>query len=101
MDLGKLMKQAKQMQANMSKIEKELNETEYTGSHNDLVSVVVTGEHKVVSVKINEDLLEKDNKEVLEDMIALALNDAMVKVSADRQKKLGSLTGGMNIPGLG
>ncbi|MBR2595834.1 MAG: YbaB/EbfC family nucleoid-associated protein [Solobacterium sp.] len=101
MDFNKLMQQAQEMQRQMGRIEEELQATEYIGSAGgDGVTVKVNGGLEVLEVNIDEELLEKDNREMLQDMILIAVNDALDQASQDRQDKLGVMTQGMNIPGI-
>ena len=96
--LGNLMKQAQQMQANMEKAQKELAEMEVTGeSGGGLVSVVMTGRHEVRRVSIDDSLLS-DDKDMLEDLVAAAINDAAHKVEATTQERMSGLTSGINLP---
>lgn len=97
--LGNLMKQAQQMQENLRKAQEELARVEVTGSAGGLVSVTMTCRHDVKRVQIDPGLM-KDDKEVLEDLIAAAMNDAVRKAEKASQEKLSGLTAGLNIPGL-
>ncbi len=98
--IGNLMKQAQAMQENMKKMQDELANIEVTGSAaGGLVEVDMTCRHDVRRVKIDPSLME-DDKEVLEDLIAAAVNDAVRKVESTTQEKMAGVTGGMNIPGL-
>ncbi len=98
--LGNIMKQAQEMQENMQKAQEELANTEVTGkSGAGLVEVVMTCRHDVRKLNIDPELLS-DDKEVLEDLIAAAFNDAVRKVESTTQEKMGGLTSGLNIPGL-
>ena len=98
--LGNIMKQAQQMQENLRKAQEELAHIEVTGSAaGGLVTVVMTCRHDVKRVTIDPGLL-KDEKEVLEDLVAAAVNDAVRKVEETTQQKMGGLTAGFNIPGL-
>ncbi|RTZ60689.1 MAG: YbaB/EbfC family nucleoid-associated protein [Gammaproteobacteria bacterium] len=98
--IGNLMKQAQAMQENMKKMQEELASIEVTGSAaGGLVEVDMTCRHDVRRVKIDPSLME-DDKEVLEDLIAAAVNDAVRKVESTTQEKMAGVTGGMNIPGL-
>lgn len=93
-----LMKQAQQMQ---EKMQKELANAEVTGqSGGGLVSVVMTGRHDVKRVSIDQSLMstDADDKEVLEDLIAAALNDAVRKIEQSSQEKMGGMTAGMQLP---
>ncbi|AQZ96368.1 YbaB/EbfC family nucleoid-associated protein [Halopseudomonas phragmitis] len=93
-----LMKQAQQMQEKMQKMQEELANAEVTGqSGAGLVSVVMTGRHDVRRVSIDDSLMSED-KEVLEDLIAAAFNDAVRKLEKNNQEKMAGLTAGMNLP---
>ena len=93
-----LMKQAQQMQEKMQKMQEELANAEGTGeSGAGLVSVVMTGRHDVRRVSIDDSLLEED-KEILEDLIAAAMNDAVRKVEQNSQKSMAGMTDGMQLP---
>ena len=96
--LGNIMKQAQQMQANMQKLQEELGRMEITGqSGGGMVSVVMNGRHEVRRVSIDPSLLG-DDKEMLEDLIAAAVNDAVHKVESTSQERMASVTAGMNLP---
>ena len=100
--LGNIMKQAQAMQENMQKAQEELANIEVTGeSGGGMVSLVMTCRHDVKSVKIDPELLsDVDDKEVLEDLVAAAVNDAVRKVEKTSQEKMAGLTGGLDIPGM-
>lgn len=96
--LGNIMKQAQQMQANLQKAQEELANMEVTGqSGGGLVSVVMTGRHEVRRVNIDASLLQED-KDMLEDLLAAAVNDAVHKVEKTSQERLSSLTAGLPLP---
>jgi len=96
--LGNLMKQAQQMQEDMQKAQEELANMEVTGqAGGDMVSVVMTGRHDVRRVSIDDSLL-KDDKDMLEDLIAAAVNDAVRKVEKVSQDRMASMTNGMPLP---
>ncbi len=98
--LGNIMKQAQAMQENLRKAREELARIEVTGSSGSgLVSVVMTCGHEVKRVSIDPSLLG-DDREMLEDLIAVAMNDAVHKVEETSQQKMSGLTSGFNIPGL-
>jgi len=97
--IGKLMKQAQEMQANMQKAQEELANMEVTGeSGGGLVTVVMTGRHDVKRVSIDDSLME-DDKEMLEDLLAAAVNDAVRQVERTSQDKMSGMSAGMNLPG--
>jgi hypothetical protein len=96
--LGGLMKQAQQMQENMQKAQEELAKIEVTGqSGAGMVSVVMTGKHEVKRINIDDSLLG-DDRDMLEDMIAAAVNDAVHKVEKNNQEKMSGMTAGMSLP---
>ena len=98
--LGNLMKQAQAMQENLRKAQEELASIEVTGNAGgSMVSVTMNCRHDVRRVNIDPSLL-KDDKEVLEDLVAAAINDAVRKVEKATQEKMSGLTAGFDIPGL-
>lgn len=98
--LGNIMKQAQAMQENMQKAQEELANTEVTGeSGAGMVKVTLTCRHDVRRVEIDPQLMD-DDREVLEDLIAAAFNDAVRRVEKTTEEKMGGLTAGLNIPGL-
>ena len=99
--IGGLMKQAQQMQENMKKAQAKLAETEVEGeAGNGLVKVVMTCNHVVRSIDISPDLIAEaaDDKEMLEDLVAAAVNDAVRKVESTTQEKMSGFTAGLNLP---
>lgn len=88
MNMQNLMMQAKKMQRDIEKSQSELESKIYEGK-SQLVTVSVSGKNKLVSVKIDMDEITSDDKEVIEDMILVAVNDALSKKEADIQEKLG------------
>ena len=96
--LSQLMRQAQQMQANMQKVQEELAATEIEGlAGGGMVKVVVTCKYEVRRVTIEESLM-KDDKEMLEDLVAAAFNDANRKVEQAVQQKMSAVTGGLGLP---
>jgi nucleoid-associated protein EbfC len=96
--LAGLMKQAQQMQENMRKLQEQLASVEVEGqSGAGMVKVTMTCKHDVKRVAIDQSLLA-DDKEMLEDLVAAAINDAVRKVEAAVQEKMATLTGGMSLP---
>lgn len=95
--LGNLMKQAQEMQKKMQDAQEEVAKMEVDGvAGGGLVSVVMTGKHELVKVDIDDSLM--DDKEMLEDLVAAAVNDAARKVEETSQEKMGGLTGGIDLP---
>jgi len=98
-NLSDLMKQAQKMQEDMQKAQEELANVEIRGEAGaGLVSVIMTGRHDVKRVNIDPSVLGED-KEVLEDLLAAAVNDAVRKVEAHNQQAMAGLASGLNIPG--
>jgi DNA-binding YbaB/EbfC family protein len=92
------MKQAQKMQEEMQKAQEEVARAEVTGEAGaGLVSILMNGRHDVKRVSIDESLMEED-KEILEDLIAAAINDAVRKVESNTQEKMGKITQGMGMP---
>lgn len=99
-NIGGILKQAQQMQENLRKAQEELAKVEVTGSAGGgLVTITMTCRHDVKRVKLDPSLLT-DDKEVLEDLIAAAMNDAVRKAEETTQQRLSGLTAGLNIPGM-
>ena len=95
--LGNLMKQAQEMQANLEKAQQELAALEVTGeSGGAMVTVVMTGKHDVRRVEIAPEVM--DDREMLEALVAAAVNDAVRKVESESQNKMSGLTSGMSLP---
>ncbi|MGB0664242.1 MAG: YbaB/EbfC family nucleoid-associated protein [Pontibacterium sp.] len=96
--MGNLMKQAQKMQEEMQRAQAEIAEAEVTGeSGAGLVSLVMNGRHDVKSVSIDQSLMSED-KEILEDLVAAAVNDAVRKVETNTQERMKKVTGGMQMP---
>ena len=96
--LGGLMKQAQQMQENMKKMQEQLAAVEVEGqSGAGMVKIVMTCRYDVKRVAIDASLLQ-DDKEMLEDLVAAAMNDAVRRVEATVQEKMAALTGGLGLP---
>ncbi len=96
--IGNLMKQAQQMQENMQKLQAKIAEMEVEGAAGaGLVRVVMTGKHDVKRVTIDPSLLA-DDKDMLEDLVAAAVNDAVRKVEAMVQEKMSAATAGLPLP---
>lgn len=89
MNMNNLMAQAQKMQKDIEKKQQEINNSEYKGS-SQLVDIVLYGSKKIKSIEIkNKESLETDDLEMLEDMIKIAFNDAVSKIEADIEAKLG------------
>jgi DNA-binding YbaB/EbfC family protein len=95
--LGNLMKQAQAMQENMQKMQEEVAKMEVEGqAGGGMVKVVMTGRHDIKRVSIDDSVM--DDKEMLEDLVAAAVNDAVRQVEKTSQEKMSGLTAGLNLP---
>jgi nucleoid-associated protein EbfC len=98
-NIGNLMKQAQQLQANMQRAQAEIATLEVTGeAGGGMAKVTMTGKHEVRRVALDPSLISGDDKDMLEDLIAAAINDAVQKVERATQEKMSSLMGGMQLP---
>lgn len=98
MNIQQMMKQAQQMQERLQKQMAEMRVEATAGG--GMVSVVVSGNKQLLSVKIDPEVVSKDDVEMLQDLIVAAVNDAQRKVDDELQKQVGGLMGGMKIPGM-
>jgi DNA-binding YbaB/EbfC family protein len=98
MNIQQMMKQAQQMQDKLQKQMAEMRVEATAGG--GMVTVVVNGAKQVLALKIDPEVVSKDDVEMLQDLILAALNDAHAKVDADLQKSMSGMMGGMKIPGM-
>jgi DNA-binding YbaB/EbfC family protein len=100
-NFGKMMKQAQEMQAKMAKIQEELERTVFeTSSGGGMVTVKMNGQQEVLGIEIDPEVFDDGDKEMLEDLIVAALNEARQKAADMAKERMTALTGGLNIPGL-
>jgi DNA-binding YbaB/EbfC family protein len=100
-NFNKLLKQAQQVQTKMAEMQEKLAErTVETSSGGGMVSVVMNGRHKIASIKIDPEVVDPQDVEMLEELIIAAINEARAKVDEMIQSEMSSLTGGFPIPGL-
>lgn len=97
MNIQAMMKQAQKLQKDMMAEKEKIDNTEYVGT-SSFVTITMMGNKKIKEVKIDVDSMDKDEIEMLQDMIVVAMNQAMQKIDEDTEKKLGKYTQGM--PGL-
>ena len=96
--IGNMMKQAQKMQADMQKAQEEIKSMEVEGqSGGGMVKVAMQGSHEVRRVSIDDSLLT-DDKEMLEDLVAAAVNDAVHKIESESKSRMESVTNGMQLP---
>ncbi len=100
-NMNQMLKQAQKMQADMQAFQADFEEREFVGkSSGELVSVTINGKHDVLNVSIKPEVVDPDDIEMLEDMIALAVNDAISAANKVQEEEMGAITGGMNLPGM-
>jgi len=96
-----LMQQAQNLQAKVAELQEDLARRTVTGSAGgDMVVVEVNGAQEVLSIKIEDELVSKDDKEILEELVAAAVTDALRKSKEMAAEEMSKLTGGLRIPGL-
>ena len=100
-NMGQLMKQAQQFQTKMAKIQEELGEkTVESSAGGGMVTVVANGRQEIISINIDQEVVDPDDTEMLQDLILAATNDALSSAKDMMNEEMGKLTNGMNIPGL-
>ena len=98
MNIQQMMKQAQQMQ---ERLQKQMNELRVEGNAGGgMVTVVVNGAKQIQSIKIDPEVVSKDDVEMLQDLIVAAVNDAQRKADEELAKQMGGMMGGLGIPGL-
>ena len=99
--MGKMMKQAQQLQSKMLKLQEEMaDKTVETSSGGGMVKVVANGRQQILSIQIEQEVIDPDDVEMLQDLILAAINDALIKSQEMATQEMSKLTGGLNIPGL-
>ncbi|CAB1077921.1 Nucleoid-associated protein YaaK [Olavius algarvensis Delta 1 endosymbiont] len=99
--MGNMMKQAQKLQSKMMKLQEELAErTVESSSGGGMVTVVANGRQQIVSIAIENEVVDPDDVEMLQDLVLAAVNDALAKAQEMVSSEMGKLTGGLNIPGL-
>ena len=100
-NMGKLMKQAQQLQSKMAKMQEELGEkTVETSAGGGMVTAVANGKQELVSLRIEQEVIDPDDAEMLQDLIMAAVNDALNRAKEMMNEEMGKLTQGMNLPGM-
>ncbi|HST05776.1 MAG TPA: YbaB/EbfC family nucleoid-associated protein [Chloroflexia bacterium] len=98
---SRMIKQLQDMQKKMVKAQEDLaNETVTGSAGGGAVTVEMTGHHMVTAVTIDKDAVDPDDVESLQDMVLAAFNQALEKAQEMTEKKMGAITGGMNLPGM-
>ena len=99
--MGNMMKQAQKLQSKMLRMQEELAaRTVETTAGGGMITVIANGAQQIVSIKIEKEVVDPDDVEMLQDLVLAAVNDALVKSQEMVSGEMGKLTGGMKIPGL-
>jgi DNA-binding YbaB/EbfC family protein len=100
-DMGKLLKQAQQMQARIAEVQAELAEkTVEASAGGGMVKVVMNGKHEIIDVTIDPEVVDPQDVEMLEDLVAAAVTEAANRVEEMMREGMSSITGGMGLPGM-
>ena len=100
-NIGNIMKQAKKLQERMTSLQNELAlRTVEASAGGGMVSVLVNGQHELVSLKIEKEVINPEDVDMLQDLIMAAVNEGMRKAQEMASAEMAKLTGGINIPGL-
>ncbi|MDD5711254.1 MAG: YbaB/EbfC family nucleoid-associated protein [Smithellaceae bacterium] len=101
MNIGNIMKQAKKIQERMAQLQEELAlRTVEASAGGGMVNVVVNGKYELISLKIEKEVVNPEDVEMLQDLIVAAVNEGMRKAQEMAAAEMGKITGGLNIPGL-
>ena len=99
--MQQMMKQAKMMQKKMAEVQEELKNMEFEASAGGgAVKVKVNGDQEILEIKLNNEMIDADDLDMVEDMVIVAINDALKQSKDESKNKMAGLTGGMNIPGF-
>lgn len=99
---GNMMQKLQKMQEQMAETQAAVEETEFTASAGGgAVEVTVNGKHEIKAIKMQPEVVDPEDIEMLEDLLLASLNEAMRKADETMESEMGKLTGGLNIPGMG
>ncbi len=100
-NMNQMLKQAQKMQEDMAVLQEDLDNREYTATAGGgMIEVTVDGKHQIKMLKIKPEAVDPDDVEMLEDLITVAINEAITNAAKTAEDEMGAITGGMNIPGL-
>ena len=100
-NMQQMMKQAKMMQKKMAEVQEELKNMEFEASAGGgAVKAKVNGDQEILEIKLNNEMIDADDLDMVEDMVMVAVNDALKQSKDETKNRMAGLTGGMNIPGL-
>ncbi len=100
-NMNQMLKQAQKMQEDMANLQADLEQREFTAtSGGGIVEVTVDGKHLIKNIKISPDAIDPDDSEMLEDLITVAVNEAISNAIKTSEEEMGAITGGLNLPGM-
>lgn len=100
-NMNQMIRQAQKMQEDMATLQSDLEAREYFAtSGGGVVSVTVDGKHLIKSIKINPDAIDPEDTEMLEDLVTVAVNEAISNAIKTAEEEMGAITGGLNLPGM-
>ncbi|MFP4158711.1 MAG: YbaB/EbfC family nucleoid-associated protein [Desulfobacterales bacterium] len=100
-NMGKLMKQAQQLQEKMNKLQEEMaDKTVEATAGGGMVKAVANGKQQIVSISIEKEVVDPEDVEMLQDLIVAAVNESLTRAQSMVSEEMNKLTGGMNIPGM-
>lgn len=100
-DMNALARQAQKMQEQMTQLTAQLEETEYTATAGgNAVEATVKGNMEVTSIKLQPEVVDPEDTEMLADLVMAAVNEALRKAAQDKEEKMGAITGSMSLPGM-
>ncbi len=100
-NMNQMLKQAQKMQEDMATLQEDLEARTYTASSGGgMIEVTINGKHMVEKITINPDAVDPEDTEMLEDLITVAVNEAIGNAIKTSEEEMGAITGGLNMPGL-
>lgn len=100
-NMNQMLKQAQKMQEDMAVLQEDLEQREYSAvSGGGAVKVTVDGKHLIKSIKIDPEIIDPDDAEMIEDLITVAVNEAINTAVKTAEEEMGAITGGLNLPGM-
>lgn len=100
-NMNQMLKTAQKMQEDMAALQSDLEQREYTAtSGGGAVSVTVDGKHLIKSIKINPEIIDPEEPEMIEDLITVAVNEAISNAAKNAEEEMGAVTGGFNLPNM-
>ena len=100
-NMNQMLKQAQKMQEDMANLQEDLEAREYTAtSGGGMVEATVDGKHLIKSIKINPDIVDPEDTEMIEDLVTVAVNEAISNAIKTAEEEMGAITGGLNLPGM-